>query len=182
MDIHELRPDDLDGLHQFFERVTERDRTFFREDVADRSRVATWLTESRARRMIAVDNGTVVAYLALVPDVGWSSHVCDLRLVVDPNVRRKGLGRGLALRGLTEAIRMGMGKVTVSVVADQTGTTELFRGLGFQAEALLLDHVRDTEGELQDLIILAHAVDETRLGIRTIGLDEIVQAEDPEGD
>ena len=42
-----------------------------------------WPTATRPA-VLAVDGATVVGYVAVIPGVGWSSHVGELRLVVDP--------------------------------------------------------------------------------------------------
>ena len=74
-----------------------------------------------------------------------------MRLVVDPEARGQGLGRALARWALLQALDGGLKKLTVEVVAEQEGAVAMFGGLGFQAEGLLRDHVRDRDGELRDL-------------------------------
>jgi hypothetical protein len=48
--------------------------------------------------------------------------------------------------------------------------------LGFEAEALLRDHVRDGTGQLRDLIVMAHFVEATWDAMRTIGLDDALSS------
>jgi L-amino acid N-acyltransferase YncA len=174
VDIRPIQATDLDALVAFFGRIPEGDRTFFKEDVADHRLVESWVTGERDRRLIAVDGRGVVAYLAILPGVGWSSHVGELRLVVEPAHRGRHLGSTLAYRGLQEALAMGLSKVVVEVVADQVPTIALFQGLGFEAEAVLTDHVRDANGRLHDLILLSHHVDDTWAAMATIGLDQLL--------
>jgi RimJ/RimL family protein N-acetyltransferase len=172
MELRLLAPDDLHALSSLFDRVPEGDRTFFKEDVLDTDVVAAWTHDRHARRIIAVDGGTVVAYAAVIPGVGWSSHVGELRLVVDPAHRRRGLGTTLAQRGMLEAFQLGLHKLSVEVVADQTAAIHLFQALGFGGEAILRDHVRDRDGRLHDLIVLAHVVDENWALLATAGIDD----------
>ena len=42
---------------------------------------------------------------------------------------------------------MGLKKLVVEVIADQAPLIAMFRGLGFEPEALLTDHVRDRSGQ-----------------------------------
>jgi ribosomal protein S18 acetylase RimI-like enzyme len=168
----------------FFGRIPEGDRTFFKEDVTDQSLVEGWVTDERDRRLLAIDGDSVVGhsvvgysvvgYVAIVPGVGWSSHVGEVRLVVEPAYRGRHLGSALAYRGLQEALAMGLSKVIVEVVADQVPTIALFQGLGFEAEAVLADHVRDATGRFHDLILLSHQVHETWAAMATIGLDGLL--------
>ena len=48
----------------------------------------------------------------------------------------------------------------------------MFSGLGFQAEGLLRDHVRDRDGELRDLILLSHSVADAWSAMETAGIDD----------
>jgi ribosomal protein S18 acetylase RimI-like enzyme len=172
VNVRPLERDDFDGLRALFARIPESDRTFFKDDVLDPAVVAGWLTDQRSRRLVAVgEDGTIVGYAAVLPGFGWSSHVGELRLVVDPERRRAGIGKALARQGLVTAIEMGLAKVVVDVIANHEGTIGLFSALGFQAEALLRDHVRDTHGEVHDLIIMGHLVEDTWSAMATAGLE-----------
>ena len=57
-------------------------------------------------------------------------------------------------------------------MADQTASIGLFQSLGFEAEALLRDHVRNRDGELRDLIVLAHSAEGLWSTMATLGLEE----------
>jgi L-amino acid N-acyltransferase YncA len=170
-----IRPptaEDLDALVEFFARVPEGERTFFKEQVLDRETVQRWLGDDRGRRGVAVDDGQVVGYVAVVRLNGWSDHVGELRLVVDPGHRGRGLGRALARWALAQALDCGLSKLYVEVVAEQEGAVGMFEALGFRAEGLLRDHVRDPDGAFHDLILLAHPVEEHWAGMSTAGIDE----------
>ena len=94
-------------------------------------------------------------------------------LVVAGHARRRGHGRKLAQAMLIGALRREFTKVTVQVAADQPGAIAMFQGIGFQAEALLRDHLRDPEnGQLRDLVILSHLVEETYAHMLAAGLDQ----------
>ena len=173
MKISELDLSHLDVLAAFFGRLPDGDVTFIKEDLGPAS-LSSWVDPGRhGRRWVATeDDGTVVGFAALLPLSGWSSHVGDLRLVVDPAQRGRGVGRRLAQVVLREAVAMGLRKVTVEVVAAQEGTTAMFKNLGFEAEAMLQDHIRDRNGDYQDLILLANAVDENWSSMMVAGIDE----------
>jgi ribosomal protein S18 acetylase RimI-like enzyme len=173
MEIRELKGTDRDAVVRFVARVPEGDRTFFKEDVEVPEVLAAWTSPGTAR-LIAVEDGEVVGYGAVVPLHGWSSHVGEVRIIVDPRWRGRGVGRALARRAVIEAIELALSKMVVEVVADQEPTIAMFRSLGFEPEALLTDHVRDQSGALRDLMILAHSAEEQWASMMVAGIaDEL---------
>jgi ribosomal protein S18 acetylase RimI-like enzyme len=173
MEIRPLEPRDEAGVAMFLERVPEGDRTFFKEDVDDPDVFNAW-TRPGAARVLAVDGETVLGYLAVVPLQGWSSHVGEVRVIVDPDHRGKGIGRALARRAVLEALDLGLTKMVVEVVADQEPAIAMFRSHGFDPEALLKNHVRDQNGDLRDLLILAHSVEESYAAMAVAGIADSV--------
>lgn len=175
MQIRPLEGSDHDRFAAFLAAIPEGDRTFFKEDVLDESAVAEWSSGSaKGRRMVAVDGDDVVGYLAVVPGVGWTAHVGEIRLVVAPSHRRGGVGKGLARAAIAVAVEQDVAKLMVEVVTDQTAAIGMFTDLGFEGEALLRDHVRDRDGTLHDLIVLAHHVDDEWAGMITSGIADAV--------
>lgn len=169
MVIRQLEPGDRAAVERFVAGVPEADRTFFKED-AD---AEAW-TRPGPARAVAIDGGAVVGYLAVVPLHGWSGHVGEVRVIVAPAHRGRGIGRALARRAVLEAAELGLRKMVVEVIADQEATVAMFRALGFDPEALLTDHVRDGSGELRDLMILAHSVEEQWAAMSVAGIaDEL---------
>ena len=158
MDIRPVQGGDEAALIRFFDRIPESDRTFLKEDVDDPSVVAEWARPSAARA-VAVEDGEVIGSVAVVPLHGWSSHVGEIRLVVAPEQRGRGVGRALARRAVLDALDLSLAKLVVEVIADQDSLVGMFRSLGFEPEALLTDHVRDRAGELRDLMVLANSVE-----------------------
>jgi len=169
MEIKRLEPADREALERFVARVPEGDRTFFKEDVEAPDVVDAW-TRPGPSRALAVEGGEVVGYVAVVPLHGWSSHVGEVRVIVDPDHRGRGVGRALARRAVVEAVELDLSKMVVEVVADQEPTIAMFRSLGFDPEALLTDHVRDQSGSLRDLMILAHSVEEQWSSMTVAGI------------
>lgn len=172
MDVQPLSRACVGPLQEFFRRVPESDHASFAEDVFEPGLVASWLGDARARRAVALEDDQVVGYVAVIPLLGWSSHVGNLRVVVDPAARGKGVGRALARHGLLASLDLGLTKTVVEVVVDAVPAIGMFEAIGFEPEALLRDHVRDKTGALRDLVVLAHLVDGTWSGMATAGIDE----------
>jgi len=171
MEIRPIEPGDDAALAWFLQRIPEADRTFLKEDVTDPDVVVRWSDPGDARS-IAIEDGEVVGYVAVVPLHGWSSHVGEVRIVVDPDQRGHGIGRALARRAVLDALELGLAKLVVEVIADQEALIAMFRGLGFEPEALLTDHVRDRGGELRDLMVLANTVEEQFASMGATGISD----------
>jgi ribosomal protein S18 acetylase RimI-like enzyme len=174
--LRELRAEDAGPLRHFFADVPDDDRTFFKVDISNPARVVErWMADKQSVRRAALDDdGAVLGFATLSPGVERMSHVADLRLVVARQARGQGLGRALARAMLLEAVRHGFRKVTVDIATGNQGAIAMFRGLGFQPEALLHDQLRDANGEMHDIVVLAHLVEEQWSAMLTAGLDEVI--------
>ena len=173
MQVEELGPDRCDALLAFFGSLPDGDLTFIKEDVVDPDVVRSWTTgENQGSRWISLDDGQVSGYVAVQRLPGWSDHVGDVRLVVAPGARGTGVGRDLARHALVYAVEAGMTKLVVEVVAEQGAALALFTGLGFTGEALLRDHIRGRDGQLRDLMVLAHHVGDVWTAMDGVGLPD----------
>lgn len=74
-----------DRLSEFFGRIPEGEQAFLKEYVP-RSRTRRSLARTGpARREAAMDQAvTLVGVVSVVPELGWSDHVGQLRPLVDP--------------------------------------------------------------------------------------------------
>ncbi len=167
-----------EALVRFFADLPEGDRTFIREDVTDPEVVRGWAAGSPGvdRWVAEDDGGRVFGYVAVLRLPGWSDHGGAVRRVGSPDRRGTGLGRELARHAVVHALEAGLTKLVVEVVADQGPALALFAGLGFTGEALLVDHIRDRDGNLRDLMVLAHHVGETWAGMDAVGLTEALDS------
>jgi ribosomal protein S18 acetylase RimI-like enzyme len=177
----ETRPfnaDDTGAVEAFLARIPVGESTFFKEDINAGGTVERWAADANGtRRTLAWDGDSVVGYAAVIPGLGWSSHVGEIRLVVDPSRRRAGIGHELARKALIDALQAGLAKVVVEVVADQEPAIGLFTAIGFKPEALLANHVRDRSGELHDLLVLAHDVEDVQSALVTTGVVDELSSE-----
>ena len=96
-------------------------------------------------------------------------------IAVSPGARgdvgELGVLSALARPALIDALHAGLRKLVVEVVADQEAAIHLFTGLGFTPEAILGNQVRDRAGEVHDLMVLAHDVEDVQSVIATTSID-----------
>ena len=169
--IEALGPDGGPDLESFLKRVPRGEYLFLKDEIDDPAVMHTW-SKQGALIFLAFLGEDLAGLLAVLPGLGWSAHVGEFRMVVDPAKRGRGVGAALARQGLVAAVTAGLEKVSVEVLADQEAVAALFRDLGFASEALLVDHVRDDAGDFHDLLVLSHQVARTWSGLATIGMVE----------
>jgi L-amino acid N-acyltransferase YncA len=171
--VRRLADHDETALRAFFHAIPDEDRAFFKEDLDEPTVLTRWIGDERGVRVVACDDdGGVAGVAAVWPGIGRSAHVGDLRLVVARERRRQGLGQLLARRALADALREGMWKISVEVVAEQQGTIDMFMALGFVAEALLRDQLAFPDGKRQDVVLLSHFADEAGQDVLLASPDE----------
>lgn len=147
------------AMARFAAAVPPHDLLFLARDIRQPKVLGAWLkgeADGSLASLIALDGGVVVATVAALSDrLSWSPHVWDLRLLVAPDFRGKGLGRHLLDAAITTAVAAGATKLTARMTPDQASAITLFEECGFRAEALLRGQLRDAEGRLHDLAVLA---------------------------
>jgi RimJ/RimL family protein N-acetyltransferase len=150
---------DLPALAAFAAAMPAHDLLFLARDIRQPKVLDAWLGNQESGQiasLIAIDGDAVVATVAALSDrYSWSPHVWDIRLLVGPTMRNQGLGRSLLDAAVTAATSAGATKLTARMTPDQAGAITLFEECGFRAEALLNGQVRDADGTMHDLAVLA---------------------------
>ena len=158
--IRPFQPSDRDAMLAFATALPEHDLLFLGRDLRHPRVIDAWqaaIAEGWIDSLIAEEDGVIVGSAALVRDpLGWSGHVGDVRLLVSADRRGAGLGRDLLEGVFAVAAAHGLAKLTAQMTPDQTGSVALFESLGFRAEAMLRNQVRDRDGRSYDLAILAY--------------------------
>lgn len=159
-----MTKNDQQILVDFFQRIPEDDRIFFRDDISKSCTVLSWIEELDCERvlpLLALVDGRVVGDATLHRQpIGWTHHLGRVRLTIDPQFRRKGLG-GLLIG---ELIRIGKGlkleRLVVELMGGQRPALTALRRIGFEQAAVLPRHVKDRLGRPQDLVIMIHDLGE----------------------
>lgn len=162
------------ALTSFLQAVDGADQTFLGANAAEPTVIERISRQIGGRHYVAQDrHRRVLGFSSVTIGTGWSSHVGQLRVVVDPPSRGSGLGTQLALAALAGAHESRLDKVTVEVRSDQQSVLNLFGRLGFRPEALLADHLKAPDGATYDLLTLAHRVDEVGSLLVATGLAQV---------
>ena len=146
----------------FGRTLPRHDLLFLRRDITEPRVLAAWVKDLEAgtiHSLLARRDGALVGCTAVVVDRhSFSPHVGELRVLVSPDDRARGLGRALVQESFLLALDLGLEKLTARMTPDQTAAIAVFEDLGFRGEALLRDQVRDADGEKHDILVLGHDV------------------------
>ena len=161
-----LRPmvkEDEKKLLDFFKRLPEEDRLFLRDDVTDPTVIASWaenLNYEHVIPILAELNDRIIGDATLhkrtteqPPDIG------EIRIVIDKDFRRRGLGIRLAREIYYLALSMKMNRLVAEVVEDQHAVIKTCEILGFRREKVLENKARDLHGKKHNLVIMTADVD-----------------------
>ena len=157
--VRPMTADDCRGLHAFFSAIPEEERFFLKEDVASPTVIQAWadrLDYDRALPLLALADGKVVGDAVLVRHRGgYRGHAAEIRVVVAPEFRGKGLGLAL-LRELVEiAWDAELEEVNFELVAGvQDDALKAVQFLGGVKVGQISDAVRDSHGDLHDIVFM----------------------------
>jgi L-amino acid N-acyltransferase YncA len=159
MTIRPMVPEDHNALLDFFCRIPAEDRFYLKDDVTNPKTLERWaqtLDYSRALPLLAILDGKIVGDGTLhYRRAGARQHIGEVRVVVDPAYRNRGVGRGLLHKLIDTAGDQGLKKLMFEVVADtEQAARHTAQVLGFVPVATLPAHVRDVGGNFHDLIIM----------------------------
>lgn len=161
----------------FAQSLPSHDLLFLRRDITQPKVLAAWVAQLEAGEIVSLlasSGDEIVGCTAVVRDEhSWSPHLGELRVLVGPAGRDRGLGRVLIQESFLIALGLGLEKLTAQMTADQTSAIAVFEEMGFQAEALLRDHVRDQAGEKHDIVILSHDVERFQSQMQAYGLTDL---------
>jgi L-amino acid N-acyltransferase YncA len=157
--IRPMQPHDEKALLEFFRRIPEEDRFYLKEDVTSPQVIKQWaerLDYSRALPLLAFKGNRIIADGTLHHRRAKArKHVGEVRVVVDPEFRNRGVGRGLMRKLVEIAKDKGVEKLAFEVVADkEEAARHTAQVLGFVPVAVLRGHVRDIDGRPHDLVIM----------------------------
>ncbi|TXJ13008.1 MAG: GNAT family N-acetyltransferase [Afipia sp.] len=162
----------------FAQKLPVHDLLFIPRNISEPKVLSAWIKEidrGGLVSLLAIKDGAVVGCGTIVRDLlSWSPHVGEIRMVVSKDVRGLGVGRALSQETFALALGSGLEKIVAQMTVDQTGAIALFESLGFKAEALLHDQVRDLAGKTHDIVMLGHNVSKVRAQLEAYGVPEAV--------
>ena len=152
-----MQSGDAAAILDFARSLPADDLLFLRRDITQEAAIEEWMRE--------VERGSTFTVLGFDGDqllgegdlhynaADWTRHLGEIRLLLSPAARGRGLGRVLAEEIYAIAQQLKLELLTARMVLDQAAAQSVFRRLGFQREAVLWDYVIDADGKTHDLLI-----------------------------
>ena len=176
VELRYMRAGDEPAVLAFARALPPHDLLFLPRDITHPKVLEAWLHEigrGAMTTLLAFEGAQVVGCATIVRDpLSWSPHVAELRVVVARAARGNGLGRLLSADAGELAVASGVEKLVAHMTPDQIGAVTVFETMGYRAEALLRDHVKDSAGVKYDLVILSLDVARFRARAAAYGLAE----------
>lgn len=159
--VREPHPErDLEALVQFYGQLPPEVKQMLRYDVDDRAMVAARLKQIDGQnhwRLIAEHQGRIVAEAAVDRDpYGWTRHVAEVRMVVDPSIEYKGVRQLFVEHIIAVARQAGIERLTAEVLADHEKAIDILKGLGFCVELTRTNYAKGLDGRLHDVVVLSN--------------------------
>jgi ribosomal protein S18 acetylase RimI-like enzyme len=157
--IRPMGSDDEVALLDFFLHIPEDERYYLKEDVTSPDVIRQWaehLNYSRALPLLAFVGDRIVADGTLHRRrAGATKHRGEIRVVVDPEFRNKGIGTEL-MRELIEIARdSDLERITIELVAqEQESALQTAEALGFVRLATIPNYYRDVNGKPHDKLMM----------------------------
>ena len=150
---------DAGALLRFFLKIPSADRFYLKEDVTLPTVTQRWAREldyDRALPLLAWIDGQVVADATLHRQrAGARRHVGEVRILVDPDYRNRGLGTAMIRELATIANESGLEILTFELVAEkEDAAIAAAKFVGFVPVGVLRGHAKDPDSHPRDLVML----------------------------
>ncbi len=161
--IRQMIKEDETKLIEFFKKLPETDRMYLRDDVSKPEIIRKWvenLNYERVFPILAFYEDKIIGDATLHREkFGWKQHIGEIRIVVDPDYRKKGVGAILAHEIYYISLKTGLKKLMAEMMVEQQNAIKVFDKLGFIQEAVLSGHVIDSKGKAHNLVIMTNDVE-----------------------
>jgi len=155
---------DLERLIGFFDRLPPKVRNYMRHGAQDRETTARRLAQidnASHWRLVAELDGEIVADATLDREpFNWSRHVAEIRPILDPHFKHKGI-RALLCRELVGLGRaQGIERLFTEVSPEQKDLIATLEREGFTYEATRRKYAKDHDGRLMDVTLMSSDLEE----------------------
>ncbi|MBN2361336.1 MAG: GNAT family N-acetyltransferase [Deltaproteobacteria bacterium] len=153
---------DLEQLLAFFARLPAEVKNHLRYDAGKDRAVGTRRLnqvdeQSHWRLVVELEDGTFAADGTMDREMfGWTRHIADMRIVVDPQFEDKGLREAISDELVRLAQRAGVERLETEVLREHTSYIAFLENQGFTQEVVRKAYAKGVDGKLHDVIIMSN--------------------------
>jgi L-amino acid N-acyltransferase YncA len=157
--VRPLAAGDADALLAFFLSIPEDERYYLKHEVTAPALIANWVENldfHRVLPLVALEGDRIVGEAVLIRERGLArSHLGELRIVVSPGYRDKGLGTILIRELCDIASDAEFNGILFEVIPDtEPEAYETAQWLGFIRTGTIEGGARDRSGHLHDVALM----------------------------
>jgi RimJ/RimL family protein N-acetyltransferase len=158
--LRPLEEEDLENLFKFFSNVPRSDLLIYKDDVTKWETIESWFISSRYNKvlsLIALKGDEIIAKGTLHKEGLYWKYAVEIKLIVTPDYRGKGLGSQMFKILLAEGLSRRFEKIIVRFTPDNNGFIRILNQFGFKPEAVLKCYIKDEQAEgYKDLIVASY--------------------------
>ncbi len=153
-----MAPGDLESLTDFFSKIPKEDMFIYRNDVTNISALESWFTDETYKKifqLIVEADGEIVGKGTLHTEGPYHSRAVEMKLLVRPDYRNKGLGGQIFNILLYEGFKTNFHKIIIKYRPESGSLTKILNHYGFKPETLLSSYIVDEDTEEKQQINIA---------------------------
>ncbi|HEX9665183.1 MAG TPA: GNAT family N-acetyltransferase [Thermodesulfobacteriota bacterium] len=155
---------DGEGLFEFFSNIPNSDLLIYKDDLSELENKENWFMSDiygKVFKLVTLRGNEIIATGTLHKEGLFWLNAAEIKLVVDPRNRGKGIGSKLFNHLLFEVFQMRMRKVIVRFTPDNISFIRIIGHYGFKPETVLRCYIIDENtNEKKDLIIASFNLEE----------------------
>jgi ribosomal protein S18 acetylase RimI-like enzyme len=155
-----MAAEDKELFRSFIRSLPAKDNYYLLLDVRSDIAIDRWAEEvayGHTLGVVALDGADMVGYCSVdTSELPWTRHTGEIRMSTALAYRGLGIGRALAHEVFGIARARGLEKIWSRMAAGQTASQNVFESLGFHAEAVLSNFVKNEDGLTEDLVMMSY--------------------------
>lgn len=155
--VRPIESNDIEALYIFFSKLPKTDLLIYKDNFTSIEGINEWFSSriySKSFQLVALSKGEIVANGSIHPEGLFWSHAAELKLIVAPDYRWKGLGSKLFNILLYEVIKNRFEKIIFRYVSNNISFMKILNQYGFKPDTKLSCYINDESTNCtKDLII-----------------------------
>ena len=160
---------DLEHLVGFYNKLPLEIKNYLRYDVDDMGLTHQRLAQLDGRnhwRAIAELDGSIIGDGTMDREpFGWTRHMAELRVVVNPKCQNLGIGSVLFNELIAMVAEARIERVFIEVLKSHQRLIKILEKKGFSCDGVLKQRARDLKGRLHDVVFMSNDLEKVWRGL-----------------